>query len=226
MSKLSLSDPSEENQLRKPKTRQFPLDFEAKKTISIYPEPTEAPISLGGNVLEIGPGRGDLLFALAQRCPSQKFIAIEIGNKRYKKLVERAQKRQLTNITLVRADARVALTRFFTPESFEKIFVLFPDPWPKDRHAFKRLLSVEWIRILVQLLKPGGQFIAATDVPWYAKWAFDNINTIKELRNTLHPHEFQASLPELPETYFQKKWKDMGLNLHFMQFEKTKTSTK
>lgn len=170
--------------------------------------------------MEIGPGRGDLLLTLAAQNPHLKYVAIEIGKKRYFKLIERIKKRKLENIILLCGDARVALKRYFDPATFKKIFVLFPDPWPKKRHAFRRLLSREWIDVMLHLLKPDSELITATDVPWYAEWVFENLTSFTQLTNTLSPARFLPELADLPETYFQKKWRDMGLNLHFMKHVK------
>jgi tRNA (guanine-N7-)-methyltransferase len=194
--------------------KEFPLQFQSTKQILIHPVSQE---KITGDILEIGPGRGDLLLTWAKENPKLKFVAIELGTKRYHKLVERVTKQKLENVTLIKADARVALKRFFEPETFQKIIVLFPDPWPKDRHAFRRLLSIQWIEVLTDLLKKNGELITATDVAEYAQYIFDNHSTFSNLKNLLDPNKWVDKLPELPETYFQRKWLDMGLNLHFMK---------
>ena len=197
--------------------RDFPIKFEETKDILMYPAIQD---KIRADILEIGPGRGDLLFSLAVENPSKKFVAIEMMHSRYEKLVENTERRALKNIQLIRADARVALKRYFEPETFEKIYVLFPDPWPKNKHAFRRLLSVEWITLLVNLLKTGGELICATDVASYADWVFANLKTFPNLQNKLEPHKYLNEIEGLTETYFQKKWKALGLNLHFMTHTK------
>lgn len=193
--------------------RDFPIKFEEKKSILMYPQIQD---KISADILEIGPGRGDLLFSLATENPTKKFVAIEMSHSRYEKLIANTEKRALKNIQLIRADARIALSRYFEPDTFEKIFVLFPDPWPKNKHAFRRLLSIEWITLLVRFLKIKGELITATDVPDYANWIFANLSTFKNLQNTLAPNKFMNEISGLTETYFQKKWRLMGLNLHFM----------
>lgn len=72
--------------------RQFPFDFDLTKEISFYPS---KPTNFNHSVLEIGPGRGDLLIALAMEFQQTKFVAIELGKLRYQKLTERLAKKIL-----------------------------------------------------------------------------------------------------------------------------------
>ncbi len=198
--------------------KEFPFEHESQKETLFYPEKPEI---ITGDVLEVGPGRGDVLLYLAQANPQKKFVAVEIGKKRYFKLIERIEKRKLTNILLIKGDARVVLPAACKEGTFEKIMVLFPDPWPKDRHAFRRLLTLPFLTLLTHFLKSDGTLITATDVPWYAGWAFDNLSQVTDLKNHLAPATCVPVLEELPESYFEKKWKDMGRSLYFMRHLKT-----
>ncbi|MEW5993813.1 MAG: hypothetical protein AB1744_05385, partial [Candidatus Zixiibacteriota bacterium] len=88
--------------------KQFPWEFEASKEILFYPD---KPDKCAGDVLEVGPGRGDLLLSLASTFPEKRFVAVEVGKKRYYKLIPRMEKRDLHNILLIQGDARIVLPR-------------------------------------------------------------------------------------------------------------------
>ncbi|OGQ06736.1 MAG: hypothetical protein A3G32_05810 [Deltaproteobacteria bacterium RIFCSPLOWO2_12_FULL_40_28] len=195
--------------------RLFPFDHEVKKPLKFFPKSSK---DLTGDILEIGPGRGGLLFYLASLQPHKKFIAIELGKSRFLKLSENIQKKKLENITLIGGDARIVVPQYFSENTFEIIYVLFPDPWPKGRHAFRRLLSKEFVWLLSHVLKPEGKLIIGTDVQSYAKKTQTLLREVHWLKPT---HDgFLPNLPELPETFFEKKWKSMGRKNYFLKLMK------
>lgn len=197
------------------KQRTFPYEFEQTKELKFYPQKVD---HLASDILEIGPGRGDLLLELAKLNPHQTFTAVELGKKRFSKLVERIQKRKIQNILLIGGNARIALPLYTQEESFQTIYVLFPDPWPKKKHTFKRLLSLEFLWLLTHFLKKNGFLVVATDDPLYAQWIKENLDQIHVLTNALAPNPYNPELPELPKTFFQQKWKEMGRELYFFKF--------
>src|SRR5262245_14914929 len=117
-------------------------------------------------LLEIGPGRGDFLFHLAQENPFATVVGVEVKLKRCEKLAVRREKRGLKNVELVCMDANAFLPQCGEDE-FEKIFVLFSDPWPKRRHAKNRLFQRKFVEELLRVLKPGGRVYVAHDDPLY-----------------------------------------------------------
>ena len=198
--------------------KEFPFQFESTKKILLFPE---NETRFKGDVLEIGPGRGDVLFGLAKSNPTKRFVAIEIGKKRFYKLKERIPKRGLNNILLFGGNARIVLPFYFKEEgSFETIMVLFPDPWPKGRHAFRRLLSVEFITLLYFHLIKGGHLIMASDDKNYIDWVLENMTKISGFKNTMHPETFSQRIEELSESYFENKWKKLGRTNYFLKYEK------
>jgi len=200
------------------KERQFPLEFEARKPILFYPREVE---QITGDVLEIGPGRGDLLLWLAAAYPAKQFVAIEMMMRRYRKLIARAEKRGLTNVQLLRGNARIIIPRYFVSPCFERIYVLFPDPWPKPRHSFQRLLSVEFLNKLASILKPSGDIVLATDWQPYADWVIENAAKVPPLRNTGNPYSQEMNLnPSGEPTFFEGLWRSKGREIFFVRIEK------
>lgn len=197
--------------------REFPWEWEARKPILVYPD---GATSGAGDVLEIGPGRGDLLLMLAEAMPEKQFVAVEIGKKRFYKLIPRIEKKGLSNIRLLGGDARIVLPRYFDGPTFEKIYVLFPDPWPKARHALKRLLHTRFVELLAGYLKPGGSLYLATDVAWYAEWAVINADCVPGLVNQGDPFVGAEALFSYAPTFFEQKWRAEGRQIYYMHYRR------
>ncbi len=196
--------------------KNFPWEHEAQKKVLFYPEGAGGE---DGDILEIGPGRGDLFLELASSMPNKKLVAIELGTKRYNKLITRIEKRGLVNVRLIRGDARIVLTNHFSKGAFEKIYVLFPDPWPKKRHALKRLLNTEFISLITRFLKNDGDLFMATDVDWYAEWAAINAEAVPNLENMGDPYVSAENLFSYAPTFFEQKWRAEGRKIYYMHFK-------
>ncbi len=195
--------------------KNFPYEFESRKEVLFYPQ---KPDHFLGNILEIGPGRGDWLLAQAQQYPNKKFVAVEIGKYRFNKITERLTSKSIENVLLIKGDARFVVPQFFTEQSFEKIFVLFPDPWPKNKHAFRRLLNTEFITLISHQLKSQGHFNFATDHLPYARWVREHALPIQDL--TLMDKSDEAAFPDYEPTFFEKKWRAEGKKITYLTFVK------
>ena|SRR3989338_5537761 len=166
-------------------------------------------------MLEIGPGRGDFLFKMAGENRDILFAAIEVRHKRFEKLVQRAGARGLDNIVFVNAPAQKIVTRFLNPESLERIYILFPDPWPKRRQGHYRLWNPSFFEDCWLLLQPGGSLYLATDDADYASQAEKHLEPRKE------KWKREPDQTEFFETYYAAKWKKLGRTLLYMQWTKS-----
>ncbi len=197
--------------------KHFPYEFESRKPILFHPEPLE---KIAGDFLEIGPGRGDFLMALAESYPNRHVVAVELARKRYYRLVPRITKRGIGNITLIGAAAQIAIPRLFVPDSFERVYVLFPDPWPKDRHAPHRLLTAEFLTMLGGLLTSTGSFFFATDFEPYARWVVENLEAVPVLRNVGDPFARQEQIEDYFPSFFEQKWREEGRKIFYLRCER------
>lgn len=117
--------------------------------------------------LEIGFGGGEHLAWQAEKNWNVGLIGVEPFLNGLANLLARIDEADLDNIRLHDGDAQTLL-RWLPPQSLERAFVLFPDPWPKKRHQKRRLLSPETLETLAEVLKPGAELRIATDWGHYA----------------------------------------------------------
>ena len=121
-------------------------------------------------VLEIGFGAAEHLLTQAARAPDTGFFGIEPFLNGVAKALVGLDDGDYANLRVKRSDARDDMLAF-PDASFDQIYLLFPDPWPKNRHAKRRFVQTDTALEFARLLKPGGRLRVATDVRVYADYA-------------------------------------------------------
>lgn len=118
--------------------------------------------------IEIGCGKGWFAIARAERTPHVQVLGIDRADRYLRRGRKRIRHRRLSNVTLIKADARLILARCIPAERISAFHIYFPDPWPKRRHRDRRLVTPEFLAQLHDRLRPGGVVEVATDVAAYA----------------------------------------------------------
>lgn len=187
--------------------------------------------------LEIGFGDGDHLATLSQRQPDTGFIGVEVYRNGVAHLLslmtglkegndsDLAQEVKLLsdrvdNVRIFDDDVRL-LFAALPDASFDKIYLLFPDPWPKNRHAERRFINSDNLRELSRLLKKGGILQVATDHPIYKKWTLDVMHKNPDFRWTAKCSDDWRNPPaDWAETKYQRKAIREGRRPVFFEFER------
>ncbi len=117
--------------------------------------------------VEIGCGKALYVVTRADEDRDVQFLGIDTAERYLKHGRRRSRRRNLSNLLLVKADARELIQRCIPLKRVAAFHVNFPDPWPKRRHWNRRLLSPEFLSILRERLANGGKFVLATDVGEY-----------------------------------------------------------
>jgi tRNA (guanine-N7-)-methyltransferase len=119
--------------------------------------------------LESGFGGGEHLIAEAERNPRTGFIGIEPFVNGMAKALTSIDERKLENIRLHHGDATGVLA--WLPEaSLSRFDLIYPDPWPKRRHWKRRFVQDKSVAEIARILRPGGEFRFASDIPDYVVW--------------------------------------------------------
>jgi tRNA (guanine-N7-)-methyltransferase len=124
--------------------------------------------------LEIGFGGGENLVAQAAAGPSAGFIGCEPFVNGMAKILAAIEARGLDNVRLHAGDA-VDLLAWLPDASIAKVDLLYADPWPKRRHWKRRFVQDRTVAMLARVLRPGGLFRFATDIPDYAAWTLERL---------------------------------------------------
>lgn len=112
--------------------------------------------------LEIGMGKGKFITKMAEQHPEINFIGIEKYSSVLVRALDRREDLETDNLLFLRMDAE-DLTEYFAPGEVAKIYLNFSDPWPKDRHAKRRLTSSFFLKRYERILQPEGSIQFKTD---------------------------------------------------------------
>jgi tRNA (guanine-N7-)-methyltransferase len=170
--------------------------------------------------LEIGFGGGEHLMSEAKRLPSEGFIGCERYATGMAKFLKRLEEEQIGNARVFLGNA-VDLLQWLPDASLSGVDLLFPDPWPKRKHLKRRFVSPENMIQLARLIKPGGQFRFATDVPDYAAWTFKSVGTHEKFRTTARSlDDCREPWEEFTGTRYQARAVEAGRPCWFMEFRR------
>jgi len=114
--------------------------------------------------MEIGFGRGMFLVQRAQTSREVSLLGLEIKTKLAYQVAQRVQRLGLERVKVIAGDVRVLLPAIRPAHSLARVFLHFPDPWWKKRHAKRRLATDDLLGELARLLRSGGELFVQTDV--------------------------------------------------------------
>ncbi len=169
----------------------------------------EKPLSL-----EIGMGKGDFLIGMAKRCPDVNFIGIERYPSVILRAVQKLEKEDLPNVKLICMDAR-EIDEVFDHE-ISTLYLNFSDPWPKTKHAKRRLTSDIFMDKYENIYKDRGRIIQKTD----------NIDLFAYSIEQLSKHDYMLEKVTLNlaktdlfnvETEYEQKFKKLGAKINYVE---------
>ncbi len=168
--------------------------------------------------LEIGFGGGEHLVWQAGQNPGVTLIGCEPFEDGVVKVLAAIDAGRLANIRLHPDDAR-PLLRWLPEASISRVFILFPDPWPKKRHAKRRLVSPETLRLLARVMRPGAELRVATDIGEYARTSLLAVRSVPDFQwMAVSPSDWRSRSPDWPETRYQAKAVAAGRRCYFFRF--------
>ena len=125
--------------------------------------------------MEIGFGNGQFLLSLAASHPNVNVAGVEISNPSLQKAARRASRQGLENVCLLHGNAPGVLWALCPPESVARVYVNFPDPWPKAAHHHRRLINDRFLHLLATRAPAGAHLDVATDHDEYATWVGERL---------------------------------------------------
>lgn len=170
--------------------------------------------------LEIGFGAGEHLVAQAQAHPNVGLIGAEVFQDGIAKMLRRLEDASLSNVRIYTGDAR-DLFAILPDACLERIFVLFPDPWPKTKHHKRRLIQYPYLDGLARVLADDGEVRLATDDPSYQRWMAVELTRHPAFTWTARrPQDWRQRPDDWPPTRYEKKALEAGRRPVYLRYRR------
>ncbi len=167
-------------------------------------------------ILEIGFGGGEHLAHQAALYPAISYIGAEPFLNGVAKILAEIAARDLKNLQIHYGDAR-PLLEILPAESFDRIYLLYPDPWPKTQQKKRRFVNATNLAHFARILKPKGQFWFASDIEDYVMWTREHVTESKLfMREPDDTTPFENWL----QTRYEAKARREGRGSHYLRFIK------
>lgn len=172
----------------------------------VHPRPINWEHLFGNNApvtMEIGIGNGDYLVAQALQHPERNFVGVEMEWEGVQRALRRCAAANVPNVRLMFGDVRPILKRAVAPRSLQRVYTLFPCPWPKERHQKHRLFSQPFLQLVNSRLVDGGEAYLLTDHEEYFGWV------LSQLTDTGF-EAYARTVPPGVNTKYERKWLSAG----------------
>jgi len=166
-------------------------------------------------IIEYCSGNGEWIGDRARQNPQFNWIAVEKRFDRARKIWLKTYREGIENLMVVCGEALV-FTRFYAPTNVSEIYVNFPDPWPKRRHAKHRLIQAEFLQAVLAIVRPGGQAICVTDDRDYSNEMIREFEKCPEWKFLFNVNEW----PSYGRSFFNHLWLQRGRTIHYLSYEK------
>jgi tRNA (guanine-N7-)-methyltransferase len=179
----------------------------SKKELSLGPE--GKPI-----IIEYCSGNGEWIGERAKQNPEFHFLAVEKRFERARKIWLKIYREEIPNLTVICGEA-LTFTRFYAPKA-HSIYVNFPDPWPKLRHAKHRLITLGFIDEVSQILPSKAKATLVTDDLPYAEQMRSEFAKTPDWKVDFYGTEF----PDYGNSFFKDLWLKKGKTIYYLSYEK------
>ena len=167
--------------------------------------------------IEIGMGKGNFIIKNALEHPNINYIGIEMYDSVILRAVEKTNELELDNLYLIRMDARLIEDVF--DKEIDLIYLNFSDPWPKDRHAKRRLTSPRFLEKYDKIFKKNNTIIMKTDNNPLFEYSIESLQeygyTLSNVTRDLHKEK-----DNIITTEYEDKFTSKGIKINYLEARK------
>jgi tRNA (guanine-N7-)-methyltransferase len=179
-------------------------------------------------VLELACGKGEYTVGLAERFPEKNFIGIDIKGDRLARGSKKAIENKLDNVCFLRTGIQF-LDEFFSENEISEIWLIHPDPQPRDKEEKRRLTNTKFLNLYKYYLKKESKFFLKTDSSFLFEYTLDLVSIDPEWEIV----EFTKDLIKSPlkgehyhlETHYGQFFEEKGHTLHFLHLKNKKAQS-
>lgn len=166
--------------------------------------------------IEVGSGMGRFITEMAQRYPEVNFVGIERDKNVIIRIVEKVIEQNISNLRLLTTDAQ-HLQEFFRNGEVDRVYLNFSDPWPKKRHAKRRLTHANFLTHYKEILNDDGEIHFKTDNQHLFEFSIESMSQfgmkLKNINLDLHTNEPEDNI----KTEYEEKFSTKGFRINRLE---------
>ncbi|KAF3362024.1 tRNA (guanine-N(7)-)-methyltransferase [Chlamydiales bacterium STE3] len=170
--------------------------------------------------IEYCSGNGAWIADCSLKDPSCNWVAIEKRFDRVRKIWSKRKNLKLNNLLAVSGLGYTVTKHYFKDSSVDEIFINFPDPWPKTRHAKHRIVQPLFIQEMWRILKKNGKVTIVTDDEDYSQIIIEEMRGFDGFSSQFSAPYYKTDLPGYGTSYFEELWRSKGKLIRYHQFLK------
>ena len=164
--------------------------------------------------VELGTGMGEFITQIAELNPQINFIGLEVEKTCVLSAARKVREKNLSNVRLIVFDVN-NITEIFGEHVIDRLYINFCDPWPKKRHAKRRLTHIRFLEMYRQILKVGGEIFFKTDNRALFDFSLEQFAlagmNVYDVTNDLHSNEPLENI----RTEYENKFSAQGVPINF-----------
>lgn len=170
--------------------------------------------------VEYCSGNGAWVAEKARQNPLINWVAVEQKIGRGKQVFNKIHREGLKNLIILIGEGEESTKKFFPENSVSAVFVNFPDPWPKRRHAKNRIINPDFMKEMIRILNAGGKITLVTDDIPYSEEMIATVLRFEEFVS-IYPEPYYHKNPEgYGNSYFRSLWESKGKEIRLHAFLK------
>jgi tRNA (guanine-N7-)-methyltransferase len=170
--------------------------------------------------VEYCSGNGAWIAAKAEQNLHQNWVAVELKFERVRKIWSKIKNLKLDNLLVLCGEGYEATKRYFPNGSVDSVYINFPDPWPKTKHAKHRIVQKRFVEEVLRILKTGGILTMVTDDENYSKIMIAELLRAKGFESVYPEPYFVHDYPGYGNSFFEDLWREQRKNIHYHAFRK------
>ena len=170
--------------------------------------------------IEYCSGNGDWIVGKAQANPNINWVAVEKRFDRVRKIWSKIKKQNIGNLLVVCGEGLTFTQNYLASETVSAVFVNFPDPWPKDRHAKHRIIQAPFVNEMARILIHEGRMTLVTDDVDYSLIMIDEMNGSDDFEACYPKPYFLSNLEDYGSSWFELLWKEKGRVIRHIKYRR------
>ena len=170
--------------------------------------------------VEYCSGNGAWITAKAEENPHLNWVAVEKQFVRARKIWSKIKNLNLHNLVVICGEAQIVTSHYFPENSISSVYINFPDPWPKARHAKHRILQPAFVEQISRILQKEGSLELVTDDADFSSWSIDILKQNPDFSSDHAFPYYRTDFNGYGSSFFEQLWRQKGRVIRHHLFRK------